>query len=74
MTNKEHVPHVINWQVAYAARELRHKQRITISCLASEAGSFLEQLSSFCNSRPIMTNSVIKPNSNELFLEIVNAY
>lgn len=64
----------ITWQIAYAARELRHKQKITITCLKSETTSIIEQLSSFCNSKPVMTNSILKPNSNEVFLEIVNAY
>ena len=65
----------ITWQIAYVARELRHKHKITITCLKSETTSILEQLSSFCNSKPIMTNSTVKPNSNnEVFLEIVNAY
>ena len=69
---KEQVPHLIKWQIAYAARELRHKKSVTVSCLSTETDLVLEQLSSFSNSYPRMTKSVPKPNSKEVFLEIID--
>lgn len=69
---KEQVPHILKWQLAYAARELRHKKSVTVSCLSVETKEVLEQLSSFSNSYPIMTKAVPKPNSKEVFLEIVD--
>ncbi|MBI3591332.1 MAG: hypothetical protein HY094_08170 [Candidatus Melainabacteria bacterium] len=64
-------PHLLNWQIAYAARELRHNKTVTLSCLKSEAGLVLEQLSSFSNASPIKTKTVNKPNSKEVYLEII---
>ncbi len=63
---------IVDWQIAYAARELRQKKRVTLSCLESERTLLLERLGSFSNSSPIMANSTSKPNSNEVFLEIVD--
>ncbi len=71
---KELVPHVINWQVAYAARELRHNKSVTLSCLTTEKDSFLEQINSFTHSSPISLKSVSKPNSKEVFLEIAECF
>ena len=71
--SKEPVPNnIINWQIAYAARELRQKKAVTLSCLQSETQRVLEQLSSFSNSSPVMTKSSNKPNSKEVFLEIID--
>ena len=69
---KEAVPHITNWQIAYAARELRQKGGVTLSCLKAEAGMVIDQLSSFSNSRPIMTKATIKLNSDEVYIEIFN--
>ena len=69
-TLKEQGPHLLNWQMAYAARELRHNKSVTLSCLKGEAGIVLQQLGSFSNSNPINTKTVNKPNSKEVFLEI----
>ena len=60
------------WQIAYAARELRQKKVVTLNCLKSEAQTVLEQLSSFSNSSPVMAKSSNKPNSKEIFLEIID--
>lgn len=68
---KEPVPHIINWQIAYAARELRHNKTVTLSCLTTEKDTVLQQLGSFSNSSPITTKSMSKPNSKEVFLEII---
>ena len=67
---KEPVPHIINWQIAYAARELRHNKTVTLSCLQSEAGLVFEQINSFSNKSSITAKTVCKPNSKEVFLEI----
>ena len=71
-SKKESIPHVVNWQIAYAARDLRIKKQATLSCLNSEKDLVLEQLGSFSNSNPIMTKSTNKPNSKEVYLEIVD--
>ena len=63
---------IVDWQMAYAARELRQKKKVTLSCLESERSLVLEKLSSFSNSSPIMASTVNKPNSREVFLEIVD--
>lgn len=68
--SKEYVPHLLNWQIAYTARELRHNKTVTISCLKSEAGLVLEQLSSFSNLSSIKSKTTYKPNSKEVYLEI----
>lgn len=70
MHNQQQVPHVLNWQIAYTARELRHKKKVTLSCLKGEAGLILEQICSFSNSSPIRTNTFPKPNSKEVLMEI----
>ena len=73
MNNQQYTkeaPHLLNWQIAYAARELRHNKTVTLSCLKSEAGLVFEQLSSFSNTSPRM-KTINKPNSKEVFLEIV---
>ena len=70
---QQHQPHVTNWQIAYAARELRHKKSVTLSCLSTECDHVFEQLSSFSNSNPIMMKTTDKPNSKEVFLEIVES-
>ena len=69
---KEQAPHLIKWQIAYAARELRHKKSVTVSCLTHEATSVIEQLSSFSNSYPVMKKTLNKPGSKEVFIEIVD--
>lgn len=61
-----------NWQAAYLARELRHKKSVAFSCLDTEADMFLEQLSFFSNSKPIMKTKEYKADSNEVFLEITS--
>ena len=71
-TSKELMPHLTNWQVAYVARQLRKEKRVTLTCLENEAGMLLDQLNSFSNTNPLMSKTVNKPNSNEIFLEIVN--
>lgn len=68
---KEHTPHILNWQIAYAARELRHNKTVTLSCLKGETGLILEQLSSYSNTSPIKMKTVNKPNSKEVLLEIM---
>lgn len=77
MTNqsnkKDQMPHITNWQIAYAARELRHNKSVTLSCLSAEKDIVFEQLSSFSNSKPIMMKSVNKPNSSEVFLQIAES-
>ena len=67
---KQQVPGVLNWQIAYAARELRHNKTVTLSCLQSEAGLVFEQINSFSNKSSITAKTVCKPNSKEVFLEI----
>ena len=68
---KKQMPHIVNWQIAYAARELRHNKTVTLSCLKSETDLVLRQLSSFSYSSPIKMNTAQKQNSNEVLLEIV---
>ena len=68
--NKQQQPGILNWQIAYAARDLRHNKSITLSCLKSEASTVLEQISSFSNTSQITATTISKPNSNEVFLEI----
>ena len=68
--SKEQVPHVLNWQIAYAARELRHKKKVTLSCLKGDAGLILEQICSFSNSSPVRTKTFPKSNSTEILMEI----
>lgn len=63
---------IVSWQIAYAARELRQKKTVTLSCLKNEASLVLEQLSSFSNSNPQMTKATNKPNSKEVYLEIID--
>lgn len=64
--------YIATWQTAYLARELRKRKKVTLSCLKTEAGSLLEQLGSFSNSSPVLSQSTLKPNSNEMFVEIVD--
>lgn len=71
-SSKEPVPHLINWQMAYVARELRHNKTVTLSCLKTEADDLLKQLGSFSNTGPIKTKVVNKPNSKEILLEIAD--
>jgi len=70
--SKQDMPHLVNWQMAYAARELRHNKTVTISCLSGEEGTILEQLNSFSNSGPIIMKSFKKPKSKEVLLEIAD--
>ena len=70
---REQAPHILNWQIAYAARELRHNKTVTISCLKSEAGMVIEQLSQFSSPNPISMKTVNKPHSREVYLEIAEA-
>lgn len=69
---KELMPKLANWQIAYVARQLRKEKRVTLTCLENEAGFLMEQLNSFSNTNSLMSKTVNKPNSNEIFLEIVN--
>lgn len=61
-----------SWQLAYAARELRHKKTVTLSCLKSEKAMVLEQLGCFSHKGPFTSHIVEKPNSREIYLEIFN--
>ena len=73
MTNqyqKDQIYQDVSWEMAYVARELRHKKKVTLSCLEAEKPAVLEQLSSFSNSNPITMNTVAIPNSKEIYLEI----
>ena len=60
------------WQIAYVAKKLRQENIVTITCLQSETPLIMEMLSAFSNSNPILKQSVCKPNSQEVCLEIVN--
>lgn len=60
------------WQIAYAARELRHKKTVTLSCLKSERALVIEQMNSFSYKRPIITHTIEIPDSKEIYLEITN--
>lgn len=71
-SSKQLVPHLTNWQIAYVARQLRKEKRVTLTCLENEAGILMEQLNSFSNTNPLMSKTINKPNSKEIFLEIVN--
>lgn len=71
---KEKNPNITSWQIAYVARELRQKKQVTVSCLKNEMDIVLEQLSSFSNSNPKMTKSTTKPNSKEVYLEIIDTF
>lgn len=71
-TKKELIPHVVKWQVAYAARELRQKKTITLSCFTTEASALIEELKTYSNCSPIMKKSIFEPNSNKVFVEIVD--
>lgn len=62
--------HLLNWQIAYAARELRHNKTVTLSCLKSETDLVFNQLSNFSNSSPIKMITASKPNSKEVLLEV----
>lgn len=76
MTNnqkKGYMPHVVNWQIAYAARELRHNKSVTLSCLDCEKDFVYEQLNSFSNSSPIVMKTVNKANPGEVFVEFIEA-
>ena len=73
--NKRKLPFgMANWQIAYLARELRHKKNIAFSCASEEAEFIINQLSFFCNSAPIMKNKTKKPGSNLVYLEVANAF
>lgn len=69
-TTRDRVPHILNWQIAYAARELRHNKTVTISCLKGETNLVLEQLNSFSSLNPIRAKTTEKPNSKEVYLEV----
>ncbi|OGI18822.1 MAG: hypothetical protein A3B68_06210 [Candidatus Melainabacteria bacterium RIFCSPHIGHO2_02_FULL_34_12] len=71
---KGYMPHVVNWQIAYAARELRHNKSVTLSCQDCEKDSVFEQLSSFSNSSHIVMKTVNKPNSSEVFVEFIETF
>ena len=68
--NQQPSPHLLNWQIAYVARELRHNKTVTLSCLKNETDIVLKQLSSFSNSSPIKMKTVKKPNSQEVLVEV----
>ena len=70
--NKKESTHIVKWQIAYAARELRQKKSVTLNCLEGECGLVLEQLKSFSNSYPVTMKTISKPNSREVFLEIAD--
>ena len=67
------IPHVKNWRIAYAARELRQNNVVTLSCLRQEKDIILEELSLFSNSCLKVKKTITKPDSKEIFLEIVEA-
>lgn len=69
---KSPYPHILNWQIAYAARDLRLKKATTLSCLKTEQAILLKQLSSFSNSNPVMARSTASANSEEIVLEIID--
>lgn len=71
-SSKELMPKLSNWEIAYVARQLRKEKRVTLTCLETEAGFLMEKLNSFSNTNPLTSKTVSKPNSNEIFLEIVN--
>ncbi|OGI10422.1 MAG: hypothetical protein A3I68_07425 [Candidatus Melainabacteria bacterium RIFCSPLOWO2_02_FULL_35_15] len=60
------------WQIAYVAKKLRQEKKVTLTCLQSETPLIIEMLRSFCNSNPVLRQAICKPNSQEVFLEIVN--
>ena len=60
------------WQIAYVAKKLRQEKVVTLTCLQSETPFIIEMLSAFSNSNPILKQAIHKPNSQEMFLEIVN--
>ena len=60
------------WQIAYVAKKLRQEKKVTITCLQSETPLIIEMLSAFSNSHPILRQTVGKPNSQEVCLEIIN--
>ncbi len=71
---KGQAPHLLNWQLAYAARELRHNKSVTLSCLTTETGLVFEQLSSFSTLSPIQMKTVKKPNSQEVLMEVFQTH
>ena len=71
-SNKEYIPHLVNWQLAYAARELRHNKSVTLNCSSSETDHIIKQISSFSNYGRIKTKAYKKPDSGEVLLEIMD--
>ena len=69
--NQSNNPQLLSWEIAYAARELRHNKTLTLSCLKDNTQELLKQLGSFSHSSPIMTKTSNKPNSNEVLLQII---
>lgn len=67
---KDNSHNLLNWQVAYIARDLRHNKKITLSCLKGEAESIIEQLNYFSSANPIITKTISKPDSREIYLEV----
>lgn len=62
--------HLLNWQIAYAARELRHNKTVTLSCLKTDTDLVFNKISNFSNTSPIKMITTNKPNSKEVLLEI----
>ncbi len=60
------------WEIAYVAKKLRQEKTVTLTCLQSETSLIIEMLRSFSNSNPILRQTICKPNSQEVLLEIVN--
>ena len=71
MSKKEHLQDV-SWEMAYIARELRHKKKVTLSCLESETPIVLKQLNFFSSSGSITAKTFNIPSSKEVFMEISN--
>lgn len=67
---KDSSPTLHNWQIAYLARDLRHNKKIIVNCLKQEAFYILEQLNSFSSPYPIISKTIDKPNSQEIYLEV----
>ena len=67
---ESYTPHLLNWEIAYTARELRHNKTVTVSCLHSEVDTMLEQLNSFSRASQIKAKTVNKVNPKEVYLEI----
>ena len=72
MWNKSTKKFTAKWELAYAAKKLRQEHTVTLTCLPSETTGIIEILGSFSNSNPVLKNTIPKPHSKEVMLEIVN--